>query len=146
MQRFWRITIVTTLLNLGFGAFALGFDPDEIKNSLDRAKETYERELAAHRKDLLSTLEKAEDEARRNGNKKLVDQIIADREAFGQKEKLPKSIPTRFYTLKVRQSRRTLEAAFRQAVKDYTRTKQDAKAGLVEGELQDFQGHSITTC
>jgi hypothetical protein len=113
-------------------------EKDPVKEKLFRAKLAYDTEMREYRKLASDWFEKREDGARKDGNKKLVDQIKVERKAFDEEGKLPKGVPASIQQ-KPATVRKSLEAAYAQAVKDYTIAKKDDQAAAVEKELDEFK-------
>src|SRR5262245_5215169 len=113
---------------------AQGDQPAPVRKKLEAAKKTFATESEKIRKEVLDHLAKREEAARKDGNKKLVDQIKTERDAYEEKEELPKTAPT---ALKQRAGTAltALEGAYGTAIKEYTRAKQDTEAAAVEKEL-----------
>lgn len=111
----------------------LAQDDDPIKEKLKEAKATF----AANKEKSLSYFDEREQQARAKGNKKLVDQIKADRKAFQESCELPKGAPAKLKK-RLDDDRRTLEAAYQTAIKEYTKVNKDAEAAAVEKELASF--------
>ncbi len=112
-------------------------DKDPVKEKLFAAKVAYDKELREYRKQAEEWFDKQEDAARNDGNKKLVDQIKVDRKVFDEDGELPRSAPA---VLKQRPgaARKTLETAYGEAIKAYTRDKKDDEAAAVEKARLDF--------
>ncbi len=110
---------------------AFADDKDPIKEKLIAAKEAYNAELQHYRKDIGEWFDKREEAARKDGNKKLVDQLKAERGAFEESGELPKTMPA---SMRQRPAvaKKSLEAAHELAVKEYTKIKKDAEAAAVE--------------
>lgn len=111
---------------------------DPILAKLDAAKKAYESEVQRIKKDLLDAFDKKEALARQDGNKKLVDQILAERLAYTTTGELPKSIPTSQYLSRLAAARKALQSAYIEAIRELVRNKRDAEAALLEKELQDI--------
>jgi ribosome maturation factor RimP len=111
---------------------------DPVRVRLDNAKDTYLDEIESQRKTLIEALDRKEESARNVGNKKLVDQVKAERSAFLDDGTLPKAVPTTTYTKSTKQAKDKVEAAFVAAVKDYLIAKKDSEADAVEQEKKDF--------
>ncbi len=113
-----------------------------VKEKLIAAKAAYEVELKKYRKDASEWFDKREEVARKDGNKKQVDLIKAERATFEESGELPKTIPAA-----IRQkpgfAKKTLEAAYAQAVKEYTMIKKDTEAAAVEAEGEAFMKEPI---
>jgi hypothetical protein len=116
-------------------------EKDEIQAKLEQAKDAYQKAVEKAKDELLQSLQKREDTAREDGNKKLVDQIKADREAFEASGQLPKVVPVTAYQRTLDQARLPMETAFKAAVKEYLKAKLDSEADRVEAELKEFQAN-----
>lgn len=126
-------------LALCTGLGAAGQDgTDPVRQRLDKAKVKYEQARAQYHEAVRAGLNEKEKVARTAGNKKLLDQITAEREAFAQAEEHPASVAklplTRFET-----ARREREKALEAAVKELTKAGRDLTAAEVEGELREFR-------
>src|SRR6266545_6647356 len=88
----FRCTIVALLLSVACAAADDGKDP--VKEKLFAAKVAYDKEMAAYRAAVGEWLDKREEAARKAGDKKLVDQVKAERKAFDEDGELPKGAPT----------------------------------------------------
>jgi hypothetical protein len=115
-----------------------GDDSDPIKSKLDKAKATYQEDVEKLRKGVSDSLDKKEEAARKTGNKALVDQIKAAREEFEKKGEVPKGVPAGSYQFGMRSAQIKMQGAYTEAVKGYTKAKQDDKASGVEAELKEF--------
>jgi hypothetical protein len=113
-------------------------DDDPIKTRLDEARQQYRETIERSRKNILDMLEKKEAIARDKGDKKAVDAVKAEREAFNDKDVVPKSLTTD-YTKDVSRAQAAMTAAFETAIKDYTKAKKDDDASKVEEELKAFK-------
>jgi hypothetical protein len=123
-----------------FLAFALvtGADEDPVRAKLEKAKSTYGRDLENFQKAVGDYLDKGEAAARKDGNKKLVDNIKADRKQFEEKGQLPKSTPAAIRH-KAAAALAKMEAAFELAIKEYTKTKMDDEATKVTKEFEAYK-------
>jgi hypothetical protein len=125
-------------------ALVIGFptnlkaNEDQIRVRLDQAKADYQADVKKFHEAVAGHLDKREEAARRDGDKKLVDQIKADRQAWEEAGDLPKSTP-RAVTKQLADARSKLDTAFSAAVKDYTRAKDDARAVDIEKEWEEFK-------
>lgn len=117
---------------------AAGDEKDVVKEKLFAAKVTYDADIKQYRKLAGEWFDTREEAARKDGNKKLVDQIKAERETFDESGTLPKGVPAAV-PQKAAGARKALEAAYTQAVKDYVKGKMDAEATAVEKELENFR-------
>jgi hypothetical protein len=134
-HRFLCALVVLTL------AIALGparaDDAEGVKKKLADAKKTYTNEAEKAKKAIGELLDKREAEARKAGNKKLLDQVKAERTAFEEQNELPADCPKALLT-RMKTARTNLDAAFAAAVKSFVRLKDDAAAAATEQEQQLF--------
>lgn len=112
-------------------------DKDPIKEKLFTAKVAYDKEMSVFRKTVGEWLDKREDAARKNGDKKALDQVKDDRKAFDEDAVLPKTA----LDLQQKQAapRKALEAAYAVAIKDYVKAKKDDEAAATEKALLEFR-------
>ena len=110
---------------------------DAIKAKLDAAKLAYKVAGVEHRQAVGTWFDARDDAARKAGNKKLVDLIKSERKAFEEKGDLPKGAPKNLLE-QISPARTALEAAYREAVKGYTRARMDQEAEAVEKEYLQF--------
>jgi hypothetical protein len=131
-----RSAVVAVLFACALGA-ALGADKDPVKDKLLTARATYDAEMKQVRKQVEDWLDQREATARRAGDKKAVDQIKAERAALEDDEVLPKSVPG---ALKQRhdQARKAMDAAYAEAVKEYTKADKSDEAASVETARKAF--------
>jgi hypothetical protein len=113
-------------------------DDDPIKAKLDEAKQQYSKTADKLRKSVLDELDKRETAAREKGDKKVVDQIKADREAFTDRDVAPKSMAGD-YSRELTRAQAAMVSAYETAIKDYTKTTNDSEATKVEEELKTFK-------
>ncbi len=133
-----RLTSVLMCVLLAGGTL-LTADLDPISVKLDVAKKAYITELDQIKKVLIDTLVKKEELARKDGNKKQVDQLVSERVAFETDGTLPSVAPTKVYVGQVAAARKRLMSSYTEAIKDYVRVKQDHEAAAVEKELEAFK-------
>ena len=138
MLRLTHLLASVVLLSAAVTASRSADEKDPIKDKLFTAKVAYDKEMSAFRKAATEWFDKREEVARKAGDKKTVDQIKTEREAFDGEGELPKTAPP---ALKQQPAaaRKTLEAAYTQAVKDYVKAKKDDAAAAVEKELDTFR-------
>jgi hypothetical protein len=98
---------------------------EDVRVTLDKAITEYEQSLSKYQDRANKYFDTREAAARKKGNKWLVDQIKDERDTFEISGELP---PTALATLRAHplNALTTLTAAYTQAVKEYTRTGQDA--------------------
>jgi hypothetical protein len=113
-------------------------DKDPIKDKLLAANAAYDKEMEQYHKQVIDWLEKREETARKDGNKKLLDQVKADRKAFDEDGLLPSTAPAALKQ-KHDRARKALDAAYAEAVKAYTKAKKDEEAASVEEAWKAFK-------
>lgn len=126
---------IAMLLGASLWAVSLqGGDDDPIRTTLENAKVKYEQSMVTYRELSKEYFDTKEESARKQGSKKLVDQIKGEREAFEVSDELPVNAPA---TLRARSESAlaVLVASYTQAVKEYIRTKHDTLAAATEKEL-----------
>src|SRR5262249_12938145 len=113
-------------------------DDDPIRKTLDAAKRKYEQEVEKLNKDVAVWFDKRDEIARKDGNKKLVEQIKEDRQKFEDTRDFYRVSSA---NLKQRNSmlRAEIEAAYRQAIKDFIKAKKDDEAALLEKEFLELR-------
>lgn len=118
---------------------ATGEQPDLIKVRLQKAKTAYQEVLNKQQAGMLTALEKSAEAARKTGDKKRVDQIGEEREAYEKLGDLPKVVPVAGY-LKATKLARLALRSYAAAVKSYTKAKMDGEDAAVQKELQEVLG------
>lgn len=144
MSAMSRPLSILILAMLSVCGIAFATDEDPIKKKLDAAKRAYESELESFGKSVIEWLDKREELARKDGNKKQVDLIKSERAAFQNEGELPKDLPITVRR-KATIAKATIEAAYAAAVKEYTKARQDDEASDVEKELADFKAGRTTS-
>jgi len=136
---FYRLVSLFVLAALSVSlAPARGADDVEmIKEKLYQAKKEYDGEVRKFRKGVGEFLAKREETARNAGNKKLVDQVKAEQEAFEKLGELPAKLPSTLQD-QLRNARIKLDKAYTTAIKAYVQAKEDAAAEAAEKEQQKF--------
>lgn len=114
---------------------------DPIEQKLDKAKSAYAAELEKFQKDVVASLDKREEAARKAGDKKLLDQIKTERLTFEERGEVPVSTP-KAVRQRLATARAVVERAHETAIKEYTMAKNDAAAALVEKDLAAFKKES----
>jgi hypothetical protein len=112
-------------------------DKDPIREKLFAAKVAYDKEMSQIRGQVGDLLDKREETARKAGDKKVLDQVKADRLAFDEDGEFPKSATA--LAQRQEKAKKALDAAYTEAVKAYTKVKKDALAAAVEKELVEFR-------
>lgn len=113
-------------------------DVAAVGEKLNQAKKEYDGELRKFRKGVTDLLDKREEAARNTGDRKLVDQIKAERKAFEQSSEIPPRFPATPLD-EIRLARTKLDKAYTATVKDYLRLKDDKAAAATEEEQSKFQ-------
>jgi hypothetical protein len=113
-------------------------DVGTVKEKLFQAKKEYDAEVQKFRKSVGDALDKREADARKAGNKKLVEQIKDDRDRFEKSGELPTDGSKAALT-QITAARAKLDKAYTAAVKDLVKIKEDAAAEATEKEQQKFQ-------
>jgi hypothetical protein len=111
---------------------------DPIAKKLQAAKAAYETRAEKGRTAVREWFDKRENAARKDGNKKVVDQIKAERARFDQDGELPKAAPPELGR-DLADARAALEEAYSTAIRDYTRARMDDQAAAVEKQLEAFR-------
>ena len=130
-----------TFFALGLAAHsapARADDAEPIKEKLFQAKKAYDADVQKFRKAITDTLDKREDDARKAGNKKVVDQVKVERAAFEKSGELPTGIPTAIRDAGIA-ARAKLDKTYVTAVKDCLRMKLDEAADAIDKEHQEFR-------
>jgi hypothetical protein len=138
-----RLLCIVPLLLLAFGLCpAQADDAEMVKEKLFQAKKDYDAEVQKFKKAVSEMLDKREEDARKKGDKKQVDQIKAEREAFEKTGESPQMV-TNSIREPVTAGRKKLDKAYASAVKEYLRLKMDDAAGATEKEQQEFNFSSV---
>jgi hypothetical protein len=130
----------------GFLAFGIcatrADDGDMVKEKLFQAKKEFDAEAQKFKKAIADHLDKREEDARRKGNKKQVDQIKAERDAFEKTGESPQMVPNAIRDA-LTAARTKVDKAYTAAIKEYVRLKMDDAAGATEKEQQEFNFSSV---
>jgi uncharacterized protein (TIGR03067 family) len=137
------IALFTGVLALGLSSVQAD-DAEAVKEKLFQAKKAYDVEVQKFRKAVSDLLDKREVTARNAGDKKVVDQIKAEREAFEKNGEMPSMIPPNVQD-PLNAARMKLDKAYSTAVKEYVRLKMDDAAEATEKEQQAFKKSSLET-
>src|SRR5437764_6793983 len=117
-----RLLLIPFLLT----CFARAAATDPIRDRLDRAKAAYESRLEPLRKDILADLDKSENQARQIPDKKRIDEIKVQRDAFQSTGRLPAPLSPQLQA-RIRGVRSALEKEYLAARDSYLKTKQDER-------------------
>ena len=108
-----------------------------IKEKLETARSKYAADADKFRKVVAAQLDEREKKARDKGDKKTVDLVKAERQAFEDKGETPKSIPQEVKA-KFTATRNSMEVAYKAAIGGYTTEKKDDDATAIEKEMEEF--------
>jgi hypothetical protein len=110
------------------------------KEKLHQAKKAFDVEMRKLKKEVTDQWDRREDEARKAGIKKLVDEVQSEREAFDKVGTLPPSLPDAIKNQFVA-ARTKLDKAYTAANKTYLRLREDAAAAAetAEREQREFR-------
>ena len=131
------LALLAVVLFLGLSS-ARANDAEAVKEKLFQAKKEYDGEVSKYKKAVGEWLDKHEDEARKAGNKKLVDQYKAERDAFEKNGDPPQPIPDALVDA-MRAVRLKLDMAYTAVFKDYLVLKKDEAADAIDKEQQEFR-------
>jgi hypothetical protein len=120
------------------GCLVLGAAPTEPPVDIAKAKERYAADVLKAKTDVGEQLDKAIAAARASGDKKAVDRLLAEKSLFDDAGQLPPSIPTVKFAAQTKQAKQTLEAAYREAIKQCVRNSEDARATELVAELLEL--------
>jgi hypothetical protein len=126
------------MITFCFLAASLTAGADDIAQKLEEAKAVYKVDLEKSHSAVREWFDKRENTVRKDGNKKLLDQIKAEQAKYNEVGELPKVAPPDL-ARNFADVFTVMEAAYLTAIKDYTRAKQDDQAALVEKQLETFK-------
>src|SRR4051794_31588966 len=129
-----------TVLGVCFlGAIGAGYaeDKDPVRDRLVTARTNYDNEMKQVHKQAEDWLDQRENAARKAGDKKVLDQVKDERKGYEESGELPRTAPA---TLRLRheRARKAMDAAYAEAVKEYTKAKKDEEATAVEEAWKAF--------
>ncbi len=136
MPRGARGPVALAVLLLSMSALLAEDDP--IADNLAQAKARYSSEMEQHRQAVAKWFDLREEAARKKGDKEAVDRIKEERRTFDKQQSLPRGAPM-FLKSRERIARNGLESAYESAIRQYTRTSQDARAAAIEKDLRALQ-------
>lgn len=110
---------------------------DSVQKELDRAKATFQKEKEAYRDSVLDSFDKREESARKAADKKLLDLIKSERDAYENWHATPTNVSPAASKRRT-SSRSRMESAFNAAIKSYIRANNDEAAAAVAKELREF--------
>ncbi len=106
---------------------------------LEKAKATYKSKVDRCKADLVKDLDAKEASVRAKGDKDAVDKIKADRAAFAEKGRLPKTVSTTAYETRMSQATDELAAVYAAVIRELVKQKQDDRASALQTELAAFR-------
>ncbi len=131
MERWLALCVACVLVVV---APAVQADDDPTRAKLDQVKKEFDAATEKYQVGVASWFDKREETARDKGDKKAVDQIKAERQAFVERGEMPQSVPVALKS-RLTTARSTLELAYKTAIGEYTKGKRDNEATAVEKEL-----------
>jgi hypothetical protein len=138
---------LTLLLAIGSWVMAdsitLQADESSPKLRLNNARAAFEAEVERLNQGMISLLEKREELARKDGNKKLSEELKLEKELFANTGELPKTVPTSNYIKGLKSNRMKMIAEYDIAVKELTKKGFDKEARTVEGEKEMFRSYGM---
>jgi hypothetical protein len=138
-MRYLCWVLVLTLGLCGIGLCPARADNVEVaKEKLFQAKKDYDAQLQKYKKAVTDLLDKKEVNARKKGDKKLLDQIKAERVAFEKTGESPAAIPNAIRN-PLTEARKKVDKAYTAAIKECVRLKMDDAANTVEKEQGEFK-------
>lgn len=99
----------------------------------------YQKETEKLREGLLASLKKAEDAARKAGNKTQLDKVKDESAAFEANGTLPSTVSTKDYCKKLHKAKKSFEDANVLAIKAIVKAGNDDEAEELEKELNEFR-------
>jgi hypothetical protein len=143
LQRRFLYALLTGSLAFGLCP-ARADDVEMLKEKLFQAKKDYDSHLQKFKKAVADLLDKREADARKAGNKKLLDQIKAEREAFKKTGEPPLTIPNAILN-PLTAAMTKVDKAYSAAIKEYVRLKMDDAANTAEKGQEEFKLSSLVT-
>jgi hypothetical protein len=135
--RHYLLALLTGILSAGLCS-ARADNAEMLKEKLFQAKKDYDAQLLKFKKAITDLLDKREENARKKGDKKILDQIKVERDAFEKTGESSQVIPNAIRE-PMSAARAKLDKAFAATIKELIRLKQDDAAGATEKEQREFQ-------
>lgn len=135
-----RAVACSALLVMTAGLTTPGWadEVSDVRAKLDAAKKDFDTEFTKFTKSVRDLLDRREADARKAGNKKLVDQIKDERDEFGRSGSPTSPLPPSLQS-QMAVARAKLDKAYTAAMKEFVRKKEDALAAAVEDEQEKFR-------
>jgi hypothetical protein len=120
-------------------AGAANSEPDPIGGRLANAKNSYDAKFRTSCETVLKALERKENAARTAGDKKLLDELKEQRDAFEARTAIPTIVPTTEFMRQLRGARFEMATAYGVAIRGYTKARMDDAVAAVERDLATFR-------
>jgi hypothetical protein len=127
----------TGFLAIGLCSARADEGAEAVKEKLARAKQDYDASAQKFKKTVIDLLDKREDEARKSGSIKVVEQVKAERAAFEKSGEVPGMIPAATQD-PIIAARTKLDTAYKNAVKEFLVLKLDDAVASIEKERNEF--------
>lgn len=134
-----RFTMISFGLVLAFTCVVC-HGQDAALKELERTRANYEKEKEAFKSAALEAYDRKEELARKAGDKKVIDQIKAERNAVENCHAIATNVPPAVLKRKML-AQSKVETAFNAAIKASVRAKNDELATSLTRELQEFRGN-----
>jgi hypothetical protein len=124
-----------------------GHGEDPIADKLEKAKEKYDKDMKKLTVDVVKYFKRADEDARKEkvDNKKKVDQIKEQKQAFDDNLVLPDTAPADLRK-QLTAARTSIKKAYGDAISAYTTLKKDALAAAVEKEWKEQENKGVGAC
>lgn len=132
-----RIRFVAVVMLSLAGLIVRADEADDAKEELRKAKQSYESEVEKLKKAVAEFLDKREETYRKQGDRKLLDEVKAQRKAFEGGGDLPPAFPVGVQRFAV-EARSAVDRTYRAAVKAHIRVKKDGEADTLEKDRGKF--------
>jgi len=134
-----RIHLIATLVALLSAGNVRAQDVDQTQKKLDAALESYDSSVDDAAQHLLKSLDIERDSAQRRGALDTLQTIDSEIEAFKSDFELPKSVSTKAYERSTQRAIVRLQAAYENAIRDYTKSDNIPLATQLQKELDDLR-------
>lgn len=111
----------------------------KVNEKIVAAQLAYQKETDKLRESLLQSLKKAEETARKAGNKAQLDKVKDETEAFESRKVVPSVVVTKDYYKRLHKAKKGFEDAYLAAIKTTTKAGNDSEAEALEKELEEFR-------
>ncbi|MBP3960700.1 hypothetical protein J8F10_36205 [Gemmata sp. G18] len=136
-------------LCLAVGLFNSVASAEDPAATVEKAKEAHAEGVNKARNTLLEAFKAANNAAKSSGDLNAVKVIQAEQDTFENSGKLPTSARMKSavasYQQSMKQARTTLDAAYEQAIKDFTKAGKIAQAEETQSELHDLRAKTVAT-